>query len=144
MLWQWILHLAIYFNYDHTTAVFPPFRIPCSSRFSSRSSCSFTSCTYSNLLAEATAGGAYPTVSAAGGNPTMMDSDVSEGKLGYLVLKSGIEPSLPPAATFASISTSGSRSGDTNYIRRSWTERYVGLRRTEIRIFPFVLDDRTC
>ena len=42
-------------------------------------------------------------------------SDVSEGKLGtmvqwvrmlgYLVLKSGIEPSLPPAATFASIST---------------------------------------
>lgn len=47
-------------------------------------------------------------------------SDVSEGKLGtmvqwvrmlgYLVLKSGIEPSLPPAATFASISTSGSRS----------------------------------
>lgn len=47
-------------------------------------------------------------------------SDASEGKLGtmvqwvrmlgYQVLKSGIEPSLPPAATFASISTSGSRS----------------------------------
>lgn len=30
--------------------------------------------------------------------------------LGYQVLKLGIEPSLPPAATFASISTSGSRS----------------------------------
>lgn len=50
-------YLPIYFHYDHTTAVFPAFRIPCSSRFSSRSSCSFTSCTYSNLLAEATAGG---------------------------------------------------------------------------------------
>lgn len=47
-------------------------------------------------------------------------SDASEGKLGimvqwvrmlgYQVLKLGIEPSLPPAATFASISTSGSRS----------------------------------
>ncbi|KAJ4974208.1 hypothetical protein NE237_007382 [Protea cynaroides] len=46
-------------------------------------------------------------------------SDASEGKrrtmvqwvrmLGYQVLKSGIEPSLPPAATFASISTSRSR-----------------------------------
>ena len=48
-------------------------------------------------------------------DPTMMSSDVSEGKrrttvqwvrmLGYKVLKSGIEPSLPPVATFASIST---------------------------------------
>lgn len=47
-------------------------------------------------------------------------SDASEGKLGimvqwvrmlgYQVLKLGIEPSLPPAATFASISTSGSQS----------------------------------
>lgn len=47
-------------------------------------------------------------------------SDASEGKLGtmvqwvrmlgYQVLKSGISPSLPPAATFASISTFGSRS----------------------------------
>ena len=50
-------------------------------------------------------------------DPTMMSSYVSEGKLGtmamvqwvrmlgYQVLQSGIEPSLPPAATFVSIST---------------------------------------
>jgi hypothetical protein len=45
----------------------PSASIRCSSRFSSRSCCSFTSFTYSNWLAEATAGSAYPTVSAAGG-----------------------------------------------------------------------------
>jgi len=87
-----MIYLPIYFNYDHTTAVFPVFRIPCSSRFSSRSSSSFTSCTYSNLLAEATAGGLSNCL-CRWWKSKMMDSDVSD----YLVLKSGTEPSLPPA-----------------------------------------------
>lgn len=43
------------FNYCGFPSV-PRASIRCSSRFSSRSSCSFTSCTYSNWLAEATAG----------------------------------------------------------------------------------------
>ncbi|GAB2301971.1 hypothetical protein Dimus_035995 [Dionaea muscipula] len=59
---------------------FPPVpraSICCSSRFSSRSSCSFTSCTYFNWLAEATAGGEFtnPTVSAAGGTRYRSNND---------------------------------------------------------------------
>ncbi|DAD49311.1 TPA_asm: hypothetical protein HUJ06_032032 [Nelumbo nucifera] len=53
----------------------PRASIRCSSRFSSRSSCSFTSCTYSNWLAEATAGGTYPTFSSAGGTGYRSNND---------------------------------------------------------------------
>lgn len=124
--------------------VFFLFCIFCLSWFSSRSSCSFISCIYFNLLVEVIVGGVYLIVFVVGGNLIMMDLDVSEGKLGYLVFKLGIEFFFFFVVIFVFIFIFGFWFGDMNYIWRSWMERYVGLRRIEICIFLFVFDDRIC